>query len=79
MHGQKRVPSDVSPHHLTRTSIQAGGFAIFHMTLLTESFRKQRSWPSTKGGKLVDGEMSLKPVEESENTKSKFSLNIENI
>lgn len=77
--GQKRVPSDVSPHHLTRTSTQEGGFAIFHTTLLTVSFRKQRSWPSTRGGRLVDGGMSLKPMEEFKNNKSKFTLNTENI
>lgn len=62
--GQKRVPSDVSPHHLTRTSTQVGGFATFHMTLLIVSLRKQRNCPSTRGGRLVDGEMSLKPMEE---------------
>lgn len=57
--GQNTVPLVVSPHHRNRIRVSGGGFSIVHSTLLTVTLRKHRTWPSTRGGMLVEGDTSL--------------------
>lgn len=57
--GQNTVPLVVSPHHRNRIRVSGGGLAIVHSTLLNVTLRKHRTWPSTRGGMLVEGDTSL--------------------
>lgn len=57
--GKKCVPSDDSPHHRSLTNVADGGLCTVHFIWLTVTRRKHLSWPSTRGGRLVEGTTSL--------------------
>lgn len=66
--GQNTVPLVVSPHHRNRIRVSDGGLAIVHSTLFIVTLRKHRTWPSTRGGMLVEGDTSLTTGKEEKNT-----------
>lgn len=57
--GKKCVPSDDSPHQRSLTNVAEGGLWTVHNTRLIVTRRKHLSWPSTRGGRLVEGDTSL--------------------
>lgn len=57
--GKKCVPLDDSPHQRSLTNVAGGGLWIVHNTRLIVTRRKHLSWPSTRGGRLVEGDTSL--------------------
>lgn len=57
--GKKWVPLEDSPNQRNRTNVAHGGFWTVHNTWLIVTRRKPLSWPSTRGGRLVEGETSL--------------------
>lgn len=61
--GLKKVPLEDSPHHLSLIRVTGGALMMVHSTLLTVTLRKHLSWPSTRGGILVDGDTSLSTAE----------------
>lgn len=60
--GKKWVPLDDSPHHRSLTNVAVGGLWTVHNTRLIVTRRKHLSWPSTRGGRLVEGDTSLGTV-----------------
>lgn len=57
--GKKCVPSDDSPHQRSLTNVGDGDLCTIHSKWLTVTRRKHLSWPSTRGGRLVEGTTSL--------------------
>lgn len=57
--GMKCVPLEDSPHQRSLTNVVDGGLWTVHSTRLNVTRRKHLSWPSTRGGRLVEGDTSL--------------------
>lgn len=62
--GKKCVPLDDSPHQRSLTNDADGGLRTVHSTRFIVTCRKHLSWPSTRGGRLVEGDTSLQTEEE---------------